>query len=146
MPGSDLPRWARAIGNVLAVSKYVLCLLVAIADAGAPAETIGGALPSWQIAFSAGGMALLGSVGLVGVIAHRWRMEWVAASALAFLLLARAVPVWATVPDMPSRMAAAAMMTLAAVGLGRRALDMWIFAIKTGAVARRRRRRLREAA
>lgn len=146
MPGSDLPRWARAIGNVLAVSKYALCVVVAIADAGAPAETIGGALPDWQIAFSAGGMALLGAVGLVGVIGHRWRMEWVAASALVFLLLARAVPVWATVPGMPSRMAAAAMMTLAAVGVGRRALDMWIFAIKTGAVARRRRRPLREAA
>jgi len=140
MPHSDLPRWARAIGDVLAVSKYGLCIVVAVADSSAPAETIGSVLPSWQIATSAGGMAILGTVGLVGVIGHRWRMEWVAASALALLLLARSVPVWATVPGSLTRMAAAAMMTLAAVGVGRRALDMWTFAIKTGAVARRRHR------
>jgi len=104
-----------------------------------PAATVADVLSRGQVLFSVLAITVTGSVGLAGALAHRWRMEWVAASALFFLLLARAVPVWVTLDDVPSRLAAAAMMTLGAVGVGRRALDMWIFWHKTTRASRRHR-------
>ncbi len=139
MPDSNLPRWARIVGKCLAFSAYLFCVVVAVADAWFPAPTISGALHPAQINFSVVGMAVGGTVGAVAVLCHRWRWEWVSASALAFLLLARSVPVWSSVHAVPYRLAAASMTIVAAIALGRRALDMWTFAVKTGALARRHR-------
>ena len=141
MPDRGLPRWAQILGRGLALMTYLLCLTVAVADAAVPAPTISATLPAYAIAASSGSIALLASVGIVGVLAHRWRMEWIASSVLVFLLLARAVPTWATLGDEPTRLAAAAGMTLGAVAVGRRGFDMWVFWWKTWTVARGHRRR-----
>ena len=141
MPDSGLPRWARVLGRGLALMTYLLCLTVAVADAALPAPTIAATLPVYAITASSVAIALLAVVGMVGVFAHRWRMEWVASSVLVFLLLARAVPTWATLMEQPTRLAAAAGMTLGAVAIGRRAFDMWVFWWKTWTVARGHRRR-----
>ena len=96
MPDRGLPRWAQILGRSLALMTYLLCLTVAVADAAVSAPTISATLPAYAIAASSGSIALLAAVGIVGVLAHRWRMEWIASSVLVFLLLARAVPTWAT--------------------------------------------------
>ncbi|MCR6706540.1 MAG: hypothetical protein NVV66_18255 [Cellulomonas sp.] len=137
-PDRHLPRWARVLGWWICVLTYVLAGVVALGDAFFPSGTIVGVVPDMQTSVSCWAMAAMSIAGLFGVVAHRWRVEWVAASVLAFLLLARSVPVWASVDDVPTRLAAAAMMTLGAFNLGRRALDMWVFYVNTTLVARHR--------
>lgn len=141
MPDSALPRWARVVGRGLRVVAYLLVVLVAAADTWWPSSTIAGVVPPWQIAITGAAMVTLGTVGASAVIAHRWRAEWVCAAVAACLLLGRAGPVWASVDDVPTRLAAAAMMTLAAIGLALRALDLTVFHLKTYAAARRAHRR-----
>ena len=84
-------------------------------------------------------LAVLSAVGLGAVLAHRWRVEWVPAAAITFLLLERSVPVWLRLGEVPERLSAAAMMTLGALCLGKRALDLWVFSIKTEAMAEQAR-------
>ena len=140
MPDRDLPPVARAIGRAICVLTYVLAFVVGIGDTVMPSTTIDGVVPDMLVAVTSAMTFVLSLIGLVAVLVHRWRWEWVAATVLTFVLLARSVPVWLSLPDAPTRMAAAAMMTIAALcGVGRRALDLWVFAAKTGAVARRAR-------
>lgn len=147
MPDSGLPRWAQLLGRSLRVLAYLLTITVAAGDTWWPSTTIEGVVPEWQLRLTASAMVGLGLAGAAAVVAHRWRVEWVCASAATFLLLGRAAPVWASVDDVPTRLAAAAMMTLACVGLAARALDLWVFAVKTAAAARgARARRRRESA
>lgn len=134
-PDRHLPRWARVTGRALCVATYVLTAVVAVADALVPSTTIAGAVPGVQTLVSSWVLGALSLVGLGGVVAHRWRVEWVAATAITFFLLARAVVVWASVDDVPTRLAAAAMMTLGALCVGKRALDLWVFAETTARVA-----------
>ena len=141
MPDSTLPRWARTAGRTVRVLACLLVVVAATGDLYWPSSTIDGVVPQWQLYVSAGLMAALGLAGAVAILAHRWRIEWVCASAVAFLLLGRAIPVWMTLPHVPTRLAAAAMMTLAALGLGARALDLWVFHVKTSETARAARRR-----
>lgn len=141
MPDSTLPRWARTAGRAVRVTACMLVVVVAAGDLLWPSSTIDGVVPRWQLYTSAGLMATLGLTGAISVLAHRWRIEWVCVSAAAFLLLGRAVPVWMSLDDAPTRLAAAAMMTLAALGLGARALDLWVFHVKTSTSARAAHRR-----
>lgn len=141
MPDRDLPRWARALGRLICAVSYLLAILVAIGDRWLPAVTITGSTTPAQVAVTSAAMGLLGVLGFVGVLLHRWRWEWVPASALAVLLLVRAAPVWWSLADVPTRLSAAAMMTLGALCLAKRALDLWVFATKTGSVATWHRRR-----
>jgi len=141
MPDTGLPRWARVIGRSLRVAAYLLTVVVAVGDTWWPSATIDGVVPAWQLQTTAVAMTVLGLLGAVGVLVHRWRVEWVCASVVAFLLAGRAGPVWASVDDIPSRLAAAAMMTLASIGLAARALDLWVFAVKTAGAAHLPRRR-----
>lgn len=136
MPDTGLPRWAQILGRLLRVLAYLLTLVVAAGDTLYPSTTIDGVVPTWQLRATAIGMVVLAVTGLASVVAYRWRIEWVCASAVAILLLGRAAPVWASVDDVPTRLAAAAMMTLGAMTLLGRALDLWVFAVKTAAVAR----------
>lgn len=77
-------------------------------------------------------LAVLSIIGLLAVLTRRWRIEWVAATTIAFLLLERSVPVWGRFfSGHPESISAAAMMTLGAFCLAQRALSLWIFAIKT---------------
>lgn len=140
-PDRNLPRWARGVGRAICLVSYVLALLVAIGDRWLPAVTITSSTSELQVAVTSSAMGALSVIGFVGVLLHRWRWEWVPASALAILLAVRALPVWWSLPDEPTRLAAAAMMTLGALCLGRRALDLWVFAVKTGSVATWHRRR-----
>ena len=139
MPDSRLPRWARALKAViLLVSGYSMAWLVGYGDITRPSivmqDAIGDQTPT--IAYVSVGLAV---VGALGVLLHRWRWEWVAASVLAFALLARAVPTWASLVDHPERLSAAAGMTMAAGLMALRGIEMWWFACKTGHLARRRR-------
>lgn len=138
-----LPRWARIAGRGLRVLAYMLVVVVAAGDSWWPSATIDGVVPTWQLAVTSGAMGALGAIGAGSVLLHRWRVEWVCAAVATFLLFGRAVPVWITVPDMPTRLAAAAMMTLAAVGLAFRALDLTLFHLETSGTARKARRKRR---
>lgn len=142
MPDTGLPQWARVIGRSLRVTAYVLVIVVACGDVLWPSTTVQ-AVPGLLLAVTDGAMATLGAVGVLGTLAHRWRVEWVCAAALTSLLLGRAGPVWTSVDDVPTRLAAAAMMTLAAVLMACRALDLTVFHVKTLSVASGRRRRRR---
>jgi hypothetical protein len=142
-PDRHLPRWARIVGWVLCLVSYALAGVVAVADTIVPSVTIAGTVPDGQILFGAWVLGGASVSGMLGVVLHRWRVEWVAASAATFLLLARAVPVWASVDVVPSRLSAAAMMTLGAICLGKRALDLWVFHYNTMRVARRHGERRR---
>ncbi|UJP39319.1 hypothetical protein [Cellulomonas palmilytica] len=126
--------------------SYVLAGLVAAGDAFAPSLTIVGVVPDLQIHISTWAIATMSVLGLAGVIARRWRMEWIAASVLVFLLGARALPVWVSIDEVPTRLSAAAAMTLGALGVGRRALDCWVFHVNTVTVARTHRRMERRRA
>lgn len=77
-------------------------------------------------------LAALSITGVLAVLSRRWRVEWVAATIIAFLLLERSVPMWGRFfSGYPESVSAAAMMTIAALCLAQRALSLWIFAIKT---------------
>lgn len=139
MPDSRLPRWARVTkATILLVWGYVMAWLVGWGDITQPSlvmqDAIGDRTPT--IAYVA---VVLAVVGGLGVPLHRWRWEWLAASVLAFALLARAIPTWASLADHPERLSAAAGMTMAAGLMALRATEMWWFACKTGHLARRRR-------
>jgi len=141
MPESRLPRWARVAKAVILLAfGYVPAFLVGYGDLTAPSpvieQTVGPATPTAAYLAIAGGV-----LGAVGVLLHRWRWEWLAASVLPFALLARALPVWLTLDEAASRLAPAAGMTMAAGLMLLRAVDLWLFACKTGHLAARRRRR-----
>jgi hypothetical protein len=131
MPHGAPTKTTLLTGRSLCLASYVLSLLVAVGDFFTPSAILSaGVSRSWTV-----GMALalvpLSLLGLAAVLTHRWRLEWIPASAITFLLLARAVPVWAVLPQTPGYLSAAAMMTLSGLCLGKRALDLWVFAIKT---------------
>jgi len=139
-PDRHLPRWARLVGWWVCFATYALAGCVALGDMTAPSATVTATVPHTQVVVTAWIVAAMSVLGLIGVTLHRWRMEWVAASVLVFMLTPRALLVWWSVEDVPSRLAAAAMMTLGAIGAGRRALDLWVFHVNTAAVARRHTR------
>lgn len=139
MPDRDKPRFARIGGAALCITGYVMCLGVAAGDALFPSTTIDGVLPTIQITLSVTLLVVLASLGLVAVCLHRWRWEFVPANVLVFVVLARAYPVLVSLPDVPTRLSAASMMVMGATALGHRALGLWVFAVKTKAVALRAR-------
>ena len=145
MPDRDKPRWARVVGAIICSTCYVMVLLVALGDTLVPSLTIDGVVPDVQIGLTAALMAVLCLIGLVAVPLRRWRWEWVSSSILVFLVLGRSVPVWASLVEVPSRLAAAAMMVTAAMAFAHRAAGLWLFAVTTQrvaqAAARHRRRR-----
>jgi len=141
VPDSRLPRWARiSKATALLVSGYGMAFLVGYGDLTAPSpviqQTVGPATPSAAYLAIAGGV-----LGVAGVLLHRWRWEWLAASVLPFALIARALPVWLTLDETMSRLAPAAGMTMAAGLMFYRAIDLWAFACRTGHLASRRSRR-----
>lgn len=127
-----------ALGKAICVVSYVLAMIVAYGDLVYPSETIRG-VPAVQLVASGWAMLFFAAMGLPAVLLHRWRFEWVAASVITFLLLARAVPTWTSLGDVPTRLSAAAMMTLGALCLGKRALDLWVFSDETQSAARLKR-------
>ena len=132
MPYGGPTRTTQIIGRVLCIASYGLSFLVAMGDLFAPSATLQLLTPrGWTVA-TALTLAALSIVGLIAVISRRWRIEWVAASTIAFLLLERSVPVWGRVLSGEAQYTSAAMMmTLGSFCLGQRALSLWIFAIKT---------------
>ena len=133
MPYGGPTQTTQIIGRVLCIASYSLSLLVSAGDLFAPSATLQLVTPrGWTVAMALI-LAVLSVVGLVAVLSRRWRIEWVAATAIAFLLLGRAAPVWEEVfgGHSESMLSAAAMMTLGAFCLAQRALSLWIFAIKT---------------
>jgi len=143
MPDSGLPRWAQVAGRLARVAIYALGVVVGIGDVWVRSDVIADAVGvPWVLVW--GWLALAsGTIGALAVIAWRWRWELVASAALAFAFAARAVGVWATVDDLPSRIAPAAVMTIAALSCLLRALDLSVFASRTSAMAIRVRRRAR---
>jgi len=123
-------------GRTLCLVSYALAFLVAMGDLFVPSVTLHPVDREWTVGLAAT-LALLSLIGLVAVITHRWRVEWVPAAAIFFLLLQRSVPVWASLDEVPTRLSAASMMTLGAVCLGKRTFDLWVFSIKTKASAER---------
>jgi uncharacterized integral membrane protein len=132
MPYGGPTQTTQIIGRVLCLASYGLSFLVSMGDLFAPSATLQLLTPrGWTVA-TALTLAVLSIVGIIAVLSRRWRIEWVAATAIAFLLLERSVPVWGRVLGGYSEAtSAAAMMTLGAFCLGQRALSLWIFAIKT---------------
>lgn len=139
MPDSGLPPWARTIGRTLRALLFAFTVVVAVGDIWFTSSVIIASSSTDQ--FLAGGAAglLAGSAGLAGVLLRRWRWEWVAASVAAFTLASRALPVWFTLGDNALRLSAAAGMTVAAIGMAYRALELWVFAVTTGTIARQAR-------
>ena len=87
--------------------------------------------PEWVVVTS-GTLAVLSVIGLVAVLTRRWRVEWVVATALAFLLLECSVPGWIRiVSGFPESTTLSALTALGAISLAQRALNLWIFAIRT---------------
>jgi hypothetical protein len=144
MPDSNLPRWARILGRYLRGAAYALAVVLAAADVWLTSPVIA-SVPRGQVVTVASVTAVMGALGLVSVAAHRWRCEWVAASFVAFGLAGRAWPVWWSIGDDPVRLAAAAGMTIAAIGIGLRSLDLWVFATKTRDAAHRARKHRRRS-
>lgn len=139
MPDSRLPRWARfAKGVVLLVWGYAMAFLVGLGDITAPSLVMREAVDRYTPTGAYLSLAFA-VVGFVGVLLHRWRWEWLAASVLAFALLSRAIPTWASLAEHPERLSPAAGMTMAAGLMALRAIEMWWFACKTGRLASRRR-------
>lgn len=136
MPYSGPTPPTRIAGRGLCLVSYVLAFLVAVGDYFVPSSTLQGVDREWTAGMAIV-LATLSVIGFTAVAAHRWRIEWVPAAAITFLLLQRSVPVWATLGSTPERLSAAAMMTLGACCLGKRALDLWVFSIKTKAMAER---------
>lgn len=140
VPDSRLPRWARISKFSALLLGYSMALLVGYGDLTAPSpvieQTVGPATPTAAYASIAFGLA-----GAVGVLLHRWRWEWLAASVLAFALLARALPVWVGLEESAVRLSPAAGMTMGAALMFLRAIELWHFACKTGRLAARSSRR-----
>ena len=140
MPDSRLPRWGRFVKAVLLlVVGYTMAGLVGVGDLTLPSVVVADVL-AHQVPYGPLTTVAAASMGALGVLLHRWRWEWLASSLLAFTLLSRAVATWATLGDEPTRLAPAAGMTMAAGLMALRAVEMWIFACKTGQLAGRRRR------
>lgn len=123
-------RLTRILGWWVVLLSYILCIVVAFADVVFPSVTVA-PYDDTRVGVTSAITGMLGLLGAIAVFAHRWRVEWVPASALTFLLLARATPLWANLDDNPTRLAAAAMMTLGALNLAKRALDLLVFSEKT---------------
>lgn len=132
LPYGGPTRTTQIIGRVLCIASYSLSLAVSMGDFFAPSATLQAVMPrGWAVAIAAV-LGVLSIVGIAAVLSRRWRIEWVAATAIAFLLLERSVPVWARIiSGYPESTSAAAMMMLGAFCLGQRALSLWIFSIKT---------------
>ena len=129
-PESAPTRLTRVLGRWLCVATYLLCLVIAYADVFHPSDLLE-PMNDTLVALTGLVTAILSIVGVIAVLAHRWRVEWVPASALTFLLLAQATPLWIDLDDHPTRLAAAAMMTLGALCIFKRALDLFVFSEKT---------------
>lgn len=142
-PDRRLPRWARIAGRSGRVVGYLMTLVVGLADTLVPSATIDGVLPTVQIGLTSALMVALGLVGVVSILAHRWRWEFPAVAVLSMLLLARSIPVWFSLHEEPTRLSAAAMMVLGAAGMAMRTLDLWVFSKTTEAVAIRSKRTFR---
>lgn len=139
MPDSRLPRWARIVKSlILLVWGYGMAFLVGLGDITEPSPVVREALERYTPT-GAYVALVFAVVGALGVVLHRWRWEWLATSLLAFALLSRSVPTWASLGEYPERLSAAAGMTMAAGFMALRATEMWWFACKTGHLARRRR-------
>lgn len=130
MPDSGPTRLTKFLGRWLCIASYLLCVVVAYADSFFPSATVE-PMNDFRVNLTSAVMATLGILGAIAVWAHRWRIEWVPSVALTFLLLARATPLWADLDDNPTRLAAAAMMTLGSFNLAKRALDLLVFSEKT---------------
>lgn len=141
MPESRLPLWARiAKFLVLLLLGYVMAFLVGYGDLTVPSPVIEQTVQHGAATGGYTGM-MFGAIGAAGVLLHRWRWEWLASSVLGFALLARALPVWAGVDEVASRLSPAAGMTMGAALMFLRAIELWLFACKTGRLASRRRRK-----
>ena len=138
MPYAGPTRTTQIIGRGLSVASYSLAFLVSIGDLFAPTATLQQLTPREQVVTTAVGLAILSLVGLGAVISRRWRVEWVAASVVAFLILERSVPAWGRVFNGAFEYSSAAfMMTLASISLGQRTLNLWVFSIRTRQFAER---------
>lgn len=136
MPYSGPTAITRTSGRALCLLSYILAFLVATGDFYVPSATLANHYWSAGVALV---LAPLSVLGFGAVITHRWRVEWVPAAAITFLLLQRSVPVWVSLSEKPENLSAAAMMTLGALCLGKRALDLWVFSLKTKTSAERAR-------
>lgn len=136
MPYLGPTRTTQIIGRVLSIASYSLAFLVSIGDLFAPTATLQLLTPRGLVVATALSLATLSLVGLVAVISRRWRIEWVASATISFLILERSVPVWGRVFNGDFEYSSVAfMMTLAAVSLGQRALNLWTFSIWTRVAA-----------
>jgi hypothetical protein len=126
-------------GRGLCLVSYFLAFLVALGDLYVPSPTLQIVMDRQWSQGLALALAPLSLIGFIAVLTHLWRVEWVPAAAITFLLLQRSVPVWATLADKPWNLSAASMMTLGACCLAKRTLDLWVFSIKTKAAAERAR-------
>ena len=132
MPNGGPTRPTRVVGRSLNVLGYALSLLVGLGDLFAPASFLLDAAPRAWVVVSSSILVVASVVGLASVTAHRWRAEWVAATVIAFLLLAQSVPVWDRIfTGFPDSTSVAAMMALGAICLAQRALNLWIFFLRT---------------
>lgn len=132
MPYGGPTQSTQIIGRVLCITSYSLSFLVAMGDLFAPSATLQAVVPRGWMVTIALTLATLSITGILAVLTRRWRIEWVAATTIAFLLLERSVPVWGKLlSGYPEHASAAAMMLLGAFCLAQRALNLWIFAIRT---------------
>jgi hypothetical protein len=137
MPDAEMPHWARRLDRAMNVISYLMAITVALGDAFFPSITLEFVSDN-LVLISAVIMGGMGVVGVASSLSRRWRIEWVAAAILMFLLASRAASTWVTVPATHTRLSAAAMMTLGALFMAKRAFSLWVFAAETGFIARRR--------
>lgn len=136
MPNGGPTASTRITARSLCFFMYSLAIIVSVADLFVPSSSLAAFERDWTVglALALGGLSLF---GLVACMAHRWRLEWTPATIVALLLFQRTIPVWASLDTSPGSLAAAAGMTLGSLCVGRRALDLWIFHVKTKASAER---------
>jgi len=137
VPDSTLPLWARTTGRFLRCLLYGFTAVVGVGDVWFTSSVITDSQSVDQSVIGGAVCMVAGLIGMAAVVTRRWRWEWVAASVAAFTLLGRAVPVWFALESNMLRLSAAAGMTIAAIGVGLRAMDLWVFASTTGYWARR---------
>jgi len=123
---STVKKYIGLIGRALVLLSYVLCMVVAFGDSYFPSSLVD-PMNDTRVNITSIIMATLAVIGFFAVFTHRWRWEWVPANALTCLLLARACPLWFNLQSTPTYLSAAAMMTLGAFCLAKRALDLALF-------------------
>ena len=136
MPYGGPTRSTLVVGRLLNTTSYSLSLLVSLGDILAPSEGLLVVSPQpWSVILS-GILLVLSVLGLAAVATRRWRIEWVTATAIAFLLLARSVPMWERLfTGFPESTSIAAMTALGAICLAQRALSLRVFFLRTLQIA-----------